>query len=336
MPFLAPLGAAAAGAAANPITPYLLSGASAAMSGVGRKSTPGSGGSLIQVNPYPYAQKLDQTAADFFAGNYARLGQGQAPAYIDRGLKISRDNMRKGLDETVYGYAGNRSVGSINAAMQAGALAGTGARPALSGVSKVLHDYSVAAGNIDAEIEKMRMDSINTAIGQGTQAIAAIPHFPQSYMTQGYGAQQTEGIAPYLSQMAGMMGYSQSMNSMNNTVNNAGAYATPYTNMTSAQYSQQPGYAQNAGNQNGGYFNPSDFNSYTSAAAPKSSSGSSAPWSMPNVNWSTPMNTIQNFMNPMQTATSYGMNMGASIAPGIGQGLSEFYKMLMSQWGGQK
>jgi hypothetical protein len=253
MPFLAPLGAAAAGAASNSITPYLLSAGAGLLSGQGKKTTQGSSGTLAQVQPFSYAQKLDQTAADFFAGNYSRLGQGQAPAYIDRGLKISQDNMKRNLNEATYGYAGNRSSpGTVNAALTAGALTGTGERSAKSGVAKVLANYQTAASNIDAEIERMRMGSIETAIGQGTQAIAAIPHFPQTVAFGGYAPQQTEGISPYLSQMAGMLGYQQSQQG-------SGQPTSATTSTFKNKY--QPGYG---GGQSAYY----GFTGQTSAAAP--------------------------------------------------------------------
>lgn len=256
--------------------PYLLSAGAGLLGSSTRKSTPGSGGQVMVAPQYSFTEPRLRLTSDFISDNLSRMQRGEAPAYFDRAVPAIRSSMQQGVDTTYFGRKGDRTApGTVNAALTAGALAGTGARPGLSGVNKTLTRYEEASNAIEDTIAKMRMEETSKAYGTNLYASAQLPKGPDYFVTPGYGPQTTEGAAPWLSAIAGGLAYNasditKSLDAMWGGGKVSGGYQSTY----------YPG-AINAGGVPGGaapadyYLSPAaQFTSATSAAAPSTFFGS--------------------------------------------------------------
>jgi len=202
MPPLAGVGAAIAGAAANPIAPYLASGALGFLGNSTRQSTPGSGGRIVELPQYSFTEPRLRLISDTVSDMISRISRGEAPAYYERALPSIKSGMERGLQTTFFGRPGDRT-GSVQAAMEAGAISGTGPRPGTSGVNKVLARYEEGGKAIDEYLAKLGVDVTSDAYRTSLYAGLQIPQGPQTAQFSGYAPQQTGGIADSLTSIAG-------------------------------------------------------------------------------------------------------------------------------------
>lgn len=205
MPFLAPVGAALAGAASSPLGGAALSAGLGFLGNSQRKGSPGSGGTIAYPQQYSFTEPRMRLLSDFVSDNISRAGRGQAPAYFDRAVPDMRAGLERGVQTTYFGRPGDRT-GSVQAALEAGSIAGTGPKPGSSMVNKALQRYEDAGKQIEEYISNARMNATQTSIGQSLQAGIAMPKGPDAMAFPGYGAQTTGGGVDSMAGLAGALG----------------------------------------------------------------------------------------------------------------------------------
>jgi hypothetical protein len=177
--------------------PYLISGAGGLLSSKTRSSAPGMGSQVMVAPQYSFTEPRLRLISDAISDNLMRIGRGEAPAYFERAVPSMRKGMERGVQTTYFGREGDRT-GAVQAALEAGALAGTGSRPGTANMNKSLQRYEEASNAIEEKIAQMRMETSQNEYGRSMGYGIQMPKGPDSFVLPGYGPQQTPGIAPYL------------------------------------------------------------------------------------------------------------------------------------------
>ena len=245
-----------------------------------RQTSPGTPGGYMVAPQYSFTEPRLRLMSDFASDNITRAGRGEAPAYFERGVGKMRQGLERGVQTTYFGRAGDRT-GSVQAGLEAGAIAGTGSRPGTANVNKALQRYEEAGLSIEEFIAKECMrsteESIKTSMYYGSQ----IPGGPESQYITGYPAQTTEGSMPWLSSMASMVG---------NNPNMLGDIGDLFGGGGWKPQGYGPGYQlPGADNVPGGVAPPDYYLNQTSAAAPTptyaQSSGAPTPYNPGGYGW---------------------------------------------------
>lgn len=297
MTFIPALGAAAAGAAANPITPYLASAGMGLLGNSSRKSSPGSPSQVVTMPQYSFTEPRLRLMSDFVSDNISRAGRGEAPAYFDRAVPAMRAGLERGVQTTYFGRPGDRT-GSVQAALEAGSIAGTGPKPGSSMVNKALQRYEEAGKQIEEYISNARMNATQTSIGTSLQAGIQMPKGPDAQIIGGYGAQTTGGGVDALTSIAQNLPWLQ-----NQLTNPGGAGGSSYGDL-SGGYGDITGSMK--GNQlwgNSAYDPNVDFG----IGASNYSFGNSTSAAAPSMPWGNIMNKAMSYYsNPAQGGVDAG------------------------------
>jgi hypothetical protein len=195
----------ALGAIAAMAAPYLLNAGAGYLGNKSRKTTPGQAGGWQVAPQYSFTEPRRRLMSDFVSDNITRAGRGEAPAYFDRAEPMMRRGLERGVQNTYFGRPGDRT-GSVQGALEAGALAGTGSRPGTANVNKALQRYEEAGLGIEEFISKERMRSTEDSVKMSLYASNQMAAGPAAQYVSGQGPQTSEGSMPWLSEIAGMMG----------------------------------------------------------------------------------------------------------------------------------
>lgn len=159
--------------------------------GAGDMGNGESGYDIVQMPQYSFTEPRLRLASDYVSQNLERMQRGEYPSWYDKAQPIMRQGMMRGLNESMYGRAGERT-GALQQANDQGAILGVGPKASWAQGRKLLGDYMQKSSAIDEYLTGLGVNIMQQGEGTYLQASNSMPRGPETQIV-GYGGAVPSG-----------------------------------------------------------------------------------------------------------------------------------------------